>query len=58
MEKAMHSYELINNLVLEVILGTLIIVDLNVIVCETLTFGLDKKFLFFISCNNECISSG
>ncbi|MCC3864766.1 hypothetical protein K0040_10830 [Terrisporobacter petrolearius] len=42
MGKAKHSYELINNLALAVILGTLIIANLDVIVCETLTFGLDK----------------
>lgn len=47
----MHYYELINNLALEVILGILIRVDLAV-------DWIRQRNLFFVSCNNECISSG
>jgi len=51
MEKAMHSYEIINNLLLAVILGILIIVDLAVT-------WIRQRNLFFVSCKNERISSG
>lgn len=51
MVKAMHSYELINNLALEVILGILIRGDLAVA-------WIRQRNLFFVSCNNEYISSG